>query len=194
MCCEVDFTMRKREKDEEHNAYVKSMRIQFVDNLAKLPVKFFGLTRADIPKGLLRNPTVKNYQKFIYCAFSFTPRYFLRTVENIVLSKPLKELKLSEWVHGVERDQQGHVTQESKDAVQLLKDWQEDAKAAFEADFVMQSVIEGDPMAKWFLEKRINKKYNDKIMLAQYQAQLAKELASASTSTQPVNVTFTMGG
>lgn len=194
MCTDVDFTMRKRAKDEEHNAYIKAMRIQFIDNLTQLPGKFFNLNSTDIPKGLLKNKTVQNYQKFIYAAFSFSTRYFLRTAENMVLSKPLRELKLSDWVHGVEADRQGHVTQESKDAVTRLKQWQEDIKDAFETDFAIETIVKSNSNARWFLEKRINKKYNDKVILAQAQAQIAKDMAEAAKAEkQPVTINFTMG-
>lgn len=194
MCSEIDFTFRKQNKGEDCNAYLKARRIDFVDKLTQLPIKFFDLKKDDIPKGLLKTVTVKNYQKFVYSAFSFVPRYFLRVAEMSLFSKPLRELKLSEWVHGVERDLTGHCTQESKDAVERLKLWQESVKDMFESDFVMETVINGNKMAQWFLEKRINKKYNDKIILAQAQVELAKQMAEAAKSQNaPVNVTFTMG-
>lgn len=152
-------------------------------------MKFFDVKKDDIPKGLLRSPNAKNYQKLMYSAFSFSPRYFIRCATNMVLSKPLKELGLEEWIHGVERGGQ-YVTEESKQAVERLKQWQEGVKDMFENDFFMQT-LEGNKQAQWFLEKRIHKKYNDKVILAQAQLELAKEMNKNNTA--PVNVTFTMG-
>lgn len=152
-------------------------------------MKFFDVKKDDIPKGLLRSPTAKNYQKLMYSAFSFSPRYFIRCATNMVLSKPLKELGMEEWIHGVERGGQ-YVTEESKEAVERLKQWQEGVKDMFENDFFMQT-LEGNKQAQWFLEKRINKKYNDKVILAQAQLELAKEMNKNNQA--PINVTFTMG-